>query len=123
MAKAARITALAAIAVLVAVAPAAARSTRVRAAFVPQHALQGKPARIAVKVSPAGVACTLQLRYHGGSRQQGLKRVVARGGRASWTWTIPTDVQAGPATATVRCGRAGTLTRGVVVVGRLAAPK
>jgi hypothetical protein len=123
MAKAARFTAITAVAVLVAVAPAAARSQGIHVSFAPQHALQGKDSRIAVTVSPAGVACTLQLRYHDGSYQHGLKRVVARGGRAAWRWTVPTTVQAGQATATVRCGRAGTLTRRLVVVGRLVAPK
>lgn len=124
MPKAARITALAAVAaLLVAVAPAAARSNGVRVSFAPQHALQGKDARISVTVRPAGAACTLAVRYHDGSRQQGLKRVVAHGGRASWTWTIPTTVQAGMATATVHCGRAGTLRRRLLIVGKLLAPK
>lgn len=123
MAKAARLIALAAVAVLVAVAPASARSNGINASSVPQHVVQGKDARISVTVRPAGAACTLQFRYHDGSYQRGLKRVVAHGGRATWTWTVPTTVQAGPATATVRCGRAGTLTRRLVVVGRLVAPK
>lgn len=123
MAKAARLTALTAVSVLVAVAPAAARGTGIHLSFAPQHVLEGMGARIAVTVRPGGAACTLRLRYHGGSYQQGLGRVVARGGRAAWTWTVPTTVQAGPATATVRCGRDGTLTRRLVVVGRLAAPK
>lgn len=123
MRKAARVIALSTAALLVVVAPAAARSGGIRVAFVPQHALEGRQARISVTVRPAGVACTLQVRYHNGASQHGLKRVVARGGRATWRWTVPTTVQAGLATARVYCGRAGTLTRRVVVVGKLTAPK
>jgi hypothetical protein len=123
MAKAARFTALAAVAVLAAVAPASARTRGLHVSSAPRHALQGTNARISVTVRPAGAACTLRLRYHDGSYQQGLARVVARGGLASWTWTVPTTVQAGQALATVRCGRAGSLTRTLVVVGRLIAPK
>lgn len=123
MARAARLTSLTALALLVAVAPAAARSNGIRVSFAPQHALEGRDARISVRVRPAGVACTLRVRYHDGSRQQGLGRVVAKGGRAAWTWTVPTNVQAGRATATVQCGRAGTLTRRLMIVGRLLAPK
>ena len=123
MSKVARSTALAAVAVLVAVSPAAARGNGIRLAFAPQHAVEGRDARIAVTVRPARAACTLRVRYRDGSYQPGLKRVVARAGRAAWTWTVPTNVQAGEATATVRCGRAGTLTRSLLVVGRLVAPK
>lgn len=123
MAKSARLIALTALAGLVGVAPAAAHRNGIHVAFVPQHVLQGKSARISVSVRPEGTECTLRLRYNGGSYQPGLKRVVALRGRAAWTWTVPTTVQAGRATATVHCGRAGTLTRRLVVVGRLLAPK
>lgn len=123
MAKAARLTALAALSALVAVAPAAARGGSIQFAFAPRHVLQGEEARISVTVRPTGAACTLRFRYDGGSYQPGLNRVVAQGGRAAWTWTVPTTVQAGRAVATVRCGGAGTLTRRLVVVGRLSAPR
>jgi hypothetical protein len=118
-----RLTVLATLVVLATAAPAGARSHGVHVSFAPTHALQGKDARISVTVRPAGAKCTLKLRYHDGSLQPGLKPIVARKGRASWTWTLPTDMQAGQAVATVHCGHAGTLTRKLVVVGRIAAPK
>jgi hypothetical protein len=124
MATAVRLVALAAAAVLaVSVSPASARSTGIGFTFVPNHALQGDAARIAVTVRPAGARCTLSVRYVGGTAQTGLATTTAAGGRASWNWTVPTNVQAGPAQATVRCSGAGTVTRRLVIVGRLVAPK
>jgi len=123
MAKAARLTALISTALALAVGSASARSTGIHVTLLPQHALQGETARISVAVKPAGGRCTLRIRYQDGSLQTGLARVVAAGGRASWSWTVPTTVQAGPALATVRCGAAGSLVRRLVVVGRLVAPR
>jgi len=122
MADAARLTALIATVLVLAVGSATAAGTGVHATFLPRSALQGQSAQISVAVRPAGTACTLRIRYHDGSFQPGLARVVASDGRASWSWTVPTTVQAGPALAGVRCGRAGSLSRRLVVVGRLVAP-
>ncbi len=124
MAAATRLTALAIAAVLATSAGAAsARSAGVGFTFMPRHVLQGDTARIAVTVRPAGRTCTLTVRYHGGALQTGLAPVVAAAGRASWTWAVPTSVQAGVAQTTVRCARSGAVSRALVVVGRLVAPK
>ena len=124
MATALRLTALTAAAFLAgSAAQASARTAGIGFTFMPRHALQGEDARIAVSVRPAGTRCTLSVSYQGGTRQSGLTPAVAAGGRASWTWRIPTDVQAGVARATVRCARAGAVTRSLVVVGRIEAPK
>ena len=124
MATAARLTAIAAAAlVAVSAGPAAARSAGIGFSFLPKHAVQGTDAKISVSVRPAGVRCTLSVRYHGGAVQSGLAATTAAGGHASWTWHVPTDVQAGAATATVRCARAGSVSRSLVIVGRLVEPK
>ena len=124
MATAARLVAIAAAAVFaVSASPASARSTGIGFSFMPKHALQGDEARVAVTVRPAGARCTLSVRYVNGSLQDGLAATTAVGGRASWTWTVPTNVQAGQAQATVRCAKAGSAKRSLVIVGRLAAPK
>jgi hypothetical protein len=123
MVAAARLTALAAIALVFAVAPASARNPAIQVALLPSHVLQGTDAQIGIAVRPAGVTCTISLRYSDGSLQSGLPAVVAAHGVASWSWTVPTTSQAGLARATFHCGRAGSLTRRFVVVGRLVAPR
>jgi hypothetical protein len=123
-ATAARLLAIAAAAVFaVSVGPASAKSSGVTFSLVPGHVVQGTPARVTVNVRPAGVTCTLGVRYHDGAAQPGLAPAAATGGHASWTWTVPTTVQAGVAKATVRCARAGAATRSVLIVGRLVAPR
>lgn len=104
-------------------ATASARTAGIHVAFLPGHVVEGTTARIAVDVRPGSAACTLAVRYAGGALQGGLPRTTAAGGVASWTWDVPTTVQAGLAHATVRCGRAGSLKRAFVVVGKLVAPK
>lgn len=124
MATAARLTAIAAAAlVAVSAGSASARSTGIGFTFLPRHALQGNDAKISVSVRPAGARCTLSVRYHGGAQQAGLAPATAVGGRASWTWHVPTDGQAGSALATVRCAHAGSASRSLVIVGRLVGPK
>ena len=124
MATAARLTAIAAAAlVAVSAGSASARTAGIGFTFLPRHVVQGTDAKISVSVRPAGVRCALAVRYHGGAVQGGLGTAVAAGGRASWTWHVPTDVQAGAALATVRCAHAGSVSRTIVVVGRLVEPK
>jgi hypothetical protein len=124
MARAARLTAVAAAALaLVSTGAASARSAGIGFTFVPQHAVQGDNARISIRVRPAGARCTLSVRYVGGTEQPGISPAFAIAGRASWIWQVPTTVQAGPAKATVRCKGAGSTSRSLVVVGRLVEPK
>jgi hypothetical protein len=123
MVAAARLTALAATVLVLAATPASANNPGIHVALLPSHVLQGTSTQIALAVRPAGVTCTFSLRYNDGSLQTGLPAVVATHGLASWSWTVPTTSQAGPARAAFRCGRAGSLTRRLVVVGRLVAPR
>jgi len=124
MATAARLTAIAAAALAaMSTGAASARSTGIGFTLLPKHALQGDNVQIAVSVRPAGVRCTLIVRYQDGTPQAGITPAVAAGGRASWTWHVPTNVQAGAARATVRCARAGSASRTLVIVGRLVAPR
>lgn len=91
--------------------------TSVRFTSAPQRVLQGHTARVAVAVQPANARCTLSVRYKGGSAQSGLKAVTAMRGRASWTWKVPGSAPVGAGAAKVSCGRAGSATRTIVVVG------
>src|SRR5215831_8580122 len=109
-ATAARLTAVvAAAAVAVSAGAASARTEGIGFSFLPQHAVQGTATHISVNVKPAGVRCTLTVRYHNGATQAGLAPAVASGGHASWAWSVPTNVQAGVAKATVHCSSAGTV--------------
>ena len=96
LAIAARLTAVAAVAVFA--GSASAQSTGVGFTLLPKKVVQGEDARVAVSVRPSGTRCTLNVRYQGGTQQPGLGAAIATGGRAAWTWHVPTDVQAGPAT-------------------------
>ncbi len=122
LAIAARFIAVVAVAAVVAV-PASARETGIGFTFVSKKVVQGEDGHVSVRVRPSGSTCTLTVRYQGGTKQPGLGAAVASGGRAAWTWKVPADVQAGPATATVRCARAGATTHSLIIVGRLVEPK
>jgi hypothetical protein len=122
LAIAARFIAIVAVVAVFAV-PASARSTGVGFTFVPKKVVQGEDGHVSVRVRPSGSTCTLIVRYQGGTTQPGLGAAVATGGRVGWTWKVPTDVQAGPATATVRCARAGAISHSLIIVGRLIEPK
>jgi len=92
----------------------------IRFDFVPSRVYQGLPAAVSVLVKPAGVTCDLAVRYVDGSLQAGLGRVRATSGSAKWTWSLDPSAPAGPARASVACGRAGSLTRVFTVVGSTA---
>jgi hypothetical protein len=123
MATAARLTAIAALTAAVFASAASAQNSSIGFTSIPKHVVQGETARVAVSVRPSGARCTIEVRYQGGARQPGLGDATARYGRASWQWKVPADVQAGPAHATVYCARAGTVSRMLVIVGRLVEPK
>jgi hypothetical protein len=89
--------------------------------FLPQKTFQGQPASLSVIARPSGVRCVPTIRYADG-RLQALKPTVARGNRATWNYKVPANARIGKATATVKCGRAGKITRGFAVVGPPAAP-
>ena len=89
--------------------------------FLPQKTFQGQPASLSVIARPSGVRCVPTIRYADGALQ-GLKPTIARGNRASWTFKIPGKAQIGAATATVKCGRAGRISRTFAVAGPPAAP-
>lgn len=96
-------------------------SSRVSFGSLPRRVLQGTTARVAVKVQ-AAARCGLAVRYSGGSRQPGLGVQATVGGQASWTWQVPLTAQAGPAKVTAACGKAGSVSRTMVVVGAKTVP-
>lgn len=89
--------------------------------FLPQKTFQGQPASLSVIARPSGVRCVPTIRYADGALQS-LRPAVARGNRASWNFKVPAKAKIGVATATVKCGRAGRISRGFGVVGPPAAP-
>ena len=103
--------------------PASAHTAGIAFSFLPGHALQGTDAKITVSVKPSGTRCTLAIRYHGATQSSPLGTVIVLAGHGSWTWHVPTDVQAGPALATVHCAHAGSASRSLVIVGRVVGPK
>lgn len=120
MVRTARLLWLAA-AALAAPAAAWAGSSAVGFASMPGHVVQGTAAHVIVRAKNA-TTCTLRVRYKGGSAQPGLGRAFVVAGRAQWSWSVPTAVQAGAAKASVTCGRASAA-RTFVVVGRVPAPR
>lgn len=96
-------------------------TSSLRFGFVPQKAFQGQPASLSVVVRPTGVRCSASIRYADASLHR-LPSLVARGGRASWKWTVPTKARIGSATASVACGAAGKASRSFAVVGPPSAP-
>ena len=92
----------------------------IRFGFVPSRAYQGLPASVTVLVKPANATCTLAVRYVDGSLQAGLVPVRASAGSAKWTWSLADSAPAGPARASVACGRAGSVSRIFTVVGSTA---
>jgi hypothetical protein len=114
--------ALAALAVtLAAAAPAAGRPGPVRFSALPRQAAQGSSV-VASIVAPAGARCSLVVHYRNGAAV-GLGAVAAVGGRATWRWSVPVDAKPGPAQVAASCGGAGRVTRTVVVVGTVVAPR
>jgi len=70
-----------------------------------------------VLVKPSSARCSLSVKYVDGSLQKGLGTVHATSGRALWKWNLADVAPAGPARATVACGRSGSLSRIFTVVG------
>jgi hypothetical protein len=111
--------ALAAAAVLLGAAATAgaAGAWTLRFTFVPERVFQGRPAVVSVLVTPKSRQCVLAVRYADGSSQPGLHVVHASAGLREWSWTVGETAAAGAARATVSCGRSGTLSRAITVVG------
>ena len=89
--------------------------------FLPQKTFQGQPATLSVIARPSGVRCVPTIRYADGALQS-LKPTVARGNRATWNFKIAAKARIGTAMATVKCGRAGKISRSFAVAGPPAAP-
>ncbi len=105
------------VAAIAAGSASAASQWTLRFNFVPQRAYQGQPAAVSVLVKPSSARCSLSVKYVDGSLQKGLGAVHASAGRAEWKWSRADAAPAGPARATVACGRSGSLSRLFVVVG------
>jgi hypothetical protein len=113
-------TALAAV-VLLSLAGPAAGSSGLRFSTFPRRAVQRDALTVAVAVR-TGVRCAAAVRYKGG-RRQALGTVASEGGRAVWRWDVPGDAKPGFARVHASCGRAGSASRRVIVVGQVVPPR
>ena len=98
------------------------RAQRVFFASVPKAAIQGKPARVVVRTGAGRAFCRLSVRYSDGASEY-IGAAFSLRGRASFTWAVNDVAAPGKARLTVACGRAGTASRSVTVVGTLIPPK
>jgi hypothetical protein len=112
-----RLAAAAAFLLLIFAGPAGAHATSLGFSSLPRRFAQHDPVTIAVAVRPAGVVCTLSIRFADGQTQPGLNPVGAAGGHARWRFRIPEAAAPGRSTVRVACGRAGQIQRTVLVVG------
>ena len=101
------------------VGAAAARKPTVGFRSAPQNALPGDTVRVTVGVRPSGRVCSLTVTYKGGSKQPGMRAVVARSGRAAWEFVVPDDTPAGPAKLRAACRGGGAATRSLAIVGAI----
>jgi hypothetical protein len=100
---------------------AQARAEATAFTSLPATALQSKQIAVNVRTS-AHAICALTVRYSDKSTQT-LGHAMAVGGRAHWVWQVPEVAQPGRATVTAACGRAGSVSRAVTVVGSLIPPR
>jgi hypothetical protein len=109
---------LAAAVVAVTAGHASGATAKVGFGAFPGHVVQGTMVHVTVATRNVTTGCTLHVRYAGGSAQAGLGPAFVVAGQAQWSWEIPTNVQAGVAHATARCGKTA-FARPFVVVGKL----
>jgi hypothetical protein len=98
-------------------------STGVGVQFAPSRVVQGDVTRFSISVRPSTVRCTLTIRYRTGSRQPNLPSLPVIDGRVTWRFQVPVRAATGLATATARCGRAGSVSRRILIVGTLIPPR
>ena len=110
---------IALLAVAATASTAGGRASTVTITAAPHRAVQGNRVAFTAFVSPSGTTCSIRVRYAGGSTQPGLGTRLARNGSVTWSWTIPRTARPGPAAVNIFCGRAGTATRRLMVIGQL----
>src|SRR5205085_12030103 len=98
MVNTARIMGLVAAVMAVTAGHASANTPGITISGMPNHVVQGTDARVSVVVR-SNAHCTLNVQYSGGAAQTGMNAVLGSPSLAyralSWTWTVPTNVQAG----------------------------
>ena len=104
-------------------AGADARAAKVSFTRAPATALQGKVVRISVATKPViSTRCKLVVTYQDGTVTN-LGQTFAQAGKAVWDWRVPPVAQPGRARLAATCGRAGSITRSITVVGTLVPPR
>ena len=119
MRRLAALPALVLLALTVATNVSAALDSRgnVRFRTSPRHAFPGDLVSVSVNVRPSRARCTLSVTYPSGRKEDGLRPVRAVRGRAQWQWRVPDAAEPGTGRLVARCGRSGTTSRPLVIVG------
>jgi hypothetical protein len=115
----AAVIALAAVALAGSAVAAPERSSAERFAG-PSRWVQGDTITATIYVR-SGTRCTLTVQYRSGRQRVGS--TVAKGGRAEFKFNVPQRAAPGRATATARCAGYSPLTKHLVVIGAVIAPK
>jgi hypothetical protein len=89
---------------------------------LPTRVVAGQAVSVTVTRARAGALCSLGVNY-GSAGQSGLVPKAAVDGFASWSWTIPTTVEANVAKLNVACAGSKRLSGKLLVVGSLIAPR
>jgi hypothetical protein len=90
---------------------------------LPTRAVAGHAVSITVTRARAGALCSLGVSYGRDVGQSGLSPKAAVDGFASWSWTIPSTVQANVARLNVACAGSKKLSAKLLVVGGLIPPR
>ena len=86
----------------------------------PARVVQGASATLTATVA-SGSRCSLAIRYRSGTQRVGA--ATSSGGRATFTFKIPQRAAPGRAKAVVSCGRAGSASASLIVIGSVIPPK
>jgi hypothetical protein len=97
-------------------------STSLVFVHLPGRAVAGQNLTVAVARAHNGATCSLKVDYGSSTSQPGLAPRTATNGGASWTWQIPSTVQANRAALTAACTGSKKVSGGVLVVGGLIPP-
>lgn len=85
----------------------------------PKRIVQGADVSFRATVR-SGARCTLNVRYRSGTQRA---TAVSRGGRATFSFKVAQRAATGAARVAVSCGRAGSASLNVVVIGGVLPPK
>lgn len=90
---------------------------------LPGRAIAGQAVSVTVSRARAGALCSLAVNYAKDAGQSGLQPKTAVGGLASWSFTIPSSIQANVAKLSAACAGSKKISGRLLVVGGLIPPR